>query len=103
MSLEPDVATRISLIGTAERLQSQNVERTEAIAELKRIGRGRVDLLSDAAGYFVGADHWNSAYCHELLVAAGATDRERISAAAEEVRVNRARMGHTTAGTQSPR
>lgn len=93
MPLEPDVATRISLIGTAERMQSEKTERAEAISELQRIAGRRTELLSDAAGYFLGAGLWNSAYCHMLLVDAGANDRERIAAAADEVRKNRAKMG----------
>lgn len=101
MSLEPDVHTRISLIGTAERLRAGDHD--EAVAELRRIAGKRADLLADAAGHFLGADLWNSAECYQLLVDAGASDQERIDAAAETVRYNRSRMGHTSEGTQSRR
>lgn len=101
--MDTERAVEISLIGTTERLIFNKVPHDEAIAELQRIAAKHRHLLSDAAGYFQGAELWNSPPCYQLLVDAGADDQARIKAAADRVLHNRAHMGHTTAGTQSLR
>lgn len=98
MSIEPDRLLVISLIGSAERLLADASDPAAAAAELRDMARRRTDLLSDAAGYFLGAQHWNSPGCYQLLVDAGADDQERIEAAAATVSYNRVRFGRNDAG-----
>lgn len=99
--LDLDTHTRISLIGTAERLHSEKVDRTQAIEQLRTIARGRTDLLAEAAGYFKGTGNWNAQPCYDALVDAGA-DPALIEPAADRTRRLATSTGHTTAGTTAP-
>ncbi len=99
--LDPDTQTRISLIGTAERLHAERGDRDAAVEQLRTIATGRTDLLAQAAGHFQGMHTWNSLACYRLLVDAGA-DVRMIPAAAEKTRWNLENYGHTTEGTRAP-